>query len=113
MVDVERAAKIAGARTFFLEGEMVRLQHSIMRYAIDLLTRKGFKPIEPPFMMSRRAYERVVDFGAFGPVIYKDEGEDLIVIATSEYPIDASHMYETLKCSSLAIRYVAYSPYFN
>jgi len=53
MVDVERAAKIAGARTFFLEGEMVRLEHSIMRYAIDLLTRKGFKPIEPPFMMSR------------------------------------------------------------
>ncbi len=113
MVDVERAAKIAGARTFFLEGEMVRLEHSIMRYAIDLLTRKGFKPIEPPFMMSRRAYEGVVDLAAFGPVIYKVEGEDLHLIATSEHPLVAMHMDEILKGSSLPIRYCGFSPCFR
>ena len=113
MVDVERAAKIAGARTFFLEGEMVRLEHSIMRYAIDLLTRKGFKPVEPPFMMSRRAYEGVVDLAAFGPVIYKVEGEDLHLIATSEHPLVAMHMDEILKGSSLPIRYCGFSPCFR
>src|SRR5712691_9767844 len=113
MVEVERAAKIAGARTFFLEGEMVRLEHSIMRYAIDLLTRKGFKPIEPPFMMSRRAYEGVVDLAAFGPVIYKVEGEDLHLIATSEHPLVAMHMDEILKGSSLPIRYCGFSPCFR
>ena len=113
MVDVERAAKIAGARTFFLEGEMVRLEHSIMRYAIDLLTRKGFKPVEPPFMMSRRAYEGVVDLAAFGPVIYKVEGEDLHLIATSEHPLVARHMDEILKGSSLPIRYCGFSPCFR
>lgn len=113
MVDVERAAKIAGARTFFLEGEMVRLEHSIMRYAIDLLTRKGFKPVEPPFMMGRRAYEGVVDLAAFGPVIYKVEGEDLHLIATSEHPLVAMHMDEILKGSSLPIRYCGFSPCFR
>jgi seryl-tRNA synthetase len=113
MVDVERAAKIAGARTFFLEGEMVRLEHSIMRYAIDLLSRKGFKPVEPPFMMSKRAYEGVVDLAAFGPVIYKVEGEDLHLIATSEHPLVAMHMDEILKGSSLPIRYCGFSPCFR
>ena len=113
MVDVERAAKIAGARTFFLEGEMVRLEHSIMRYAIDLLSRKGFKPVEPPFMMSKRAYEGVVDLTAFGPVIYKVEGEDLHLIATSEHPLVAMHMDEILKGSSLPMRYCGFSPCFR
>ncbi len=113
MVDVERAAKIAGARTFFLEGEMVRLEHSIMRYAIDLLSRKGFKPVEPPFMMSKRAYEGVVDLAAFGPVIYKVEGEDLHLIATSEHPLVAMHMDEILKGPSLPIRYCGFSPCFR
>ena len=113
MVDVERAAKIAGARTFFLEGEMVRLEHSIMRYAIDILNRKGFKPVEPPFMMSKRAYEGVVDLASFGPVIYKVEGEDLHLIATSEHPLVAMHMDEILKGSSLPIRYCGFSPCFR
>ncbi len=113
MVDLERAAKIAGARTFFLEGEMVRLEHSIMRYAIDLLSRKGFKPAEPPFMMGRKAYEGVVDLAAFGPVIYKVEGEDLHLIATSEHPLVAMRMDEILEGSSLPVRYCGFSPCFR
>jgi len=113
MVDVERAAKIAGARTFFLEGDMVKLEHSIMRYAIDLLSSRGFKPIEPPFMMKRQAYEGVVDLSAFGPVIYRVEGEDLHLIATSEHPLVAMHMDEILDGSRLPIRYCGFSPNFR
>ncbi len=113
MVDVERAAKIAGARTFFLEGEMVKLEHSIMRYALDLVSKKGFKPVEPPFMMNREAYEGVVDLAAFGPVIYKVEGEDLHLIATSEHPLVAMHMDEILDGSALPVKYCGFSPCFR
>jgi len=113
MVDVERAAKIAGARTFFLEGEMVKLEHSIMRYALDLVSGKGFKPLEPPFMMNRRAYEGVVDLSAFGPVIYKIESEDLHLIATSEHPLVARHMDEILDGSTLPVKYCGFSPCFR
>ena len=113
MVDVERAAKIAGARTFFLKGDMVKLEHSIMRYAIDYVSSRGFAPVEPPFMMSRRAYEGVTDLSAFGPVIYKIEGEDLHLIATSEHPLVAMLMDEILEGGRLPIKYCGFSPCFR
>ncbi len=112
-VDVERAAKIAGARTFFLKGDMVKLEHSIMRFAVDLLSRKGFMPVEPPFMMNRRAYEGVTDISSFGPVIYKIEGDDLHLIATSEHPIVAMHMDEIFEGGNLPVKYCGFSPCFR
>jgi seryl-tRNA synthetase len=112
-VDVERAAKIAGARTFFLKGDMVKLEHSIMRYAVDLISDRGFTPVEPPFMMSRKAYEGVTDISSFGPVIYKIEGDDLHLIATSEHPIVAMHMDEILEGGNLPLKYCGFSPCFR
>jgi seryl-tRNA synthetase len=113
MVDVERASKVAGARTFFLKGDMVKLEHSIMRYAIDRISQKGFTPVEPPFMMNRKAYQGVVDLAAFGGVIYKVEGEDLHLIATSEHPLVAMHMDEILEASDLPLKYCGFSPCFR
>src|SRR5208283_596295 len=83
LLDMERAAKISGARFYFLKGEAMLLEQSIMRYALDTLTERGFTPVAPPLMMKREAYEGVVDLNDFGPVIYKVEGEDLYLIATS------------------------------
>lgn len=113
MVDIERAAKISGARFFFLKGDAVKLEHSIMRYAIDLLSKKGYIPVEPPFMMNRAAYSGVVDLNDFGPVIYKVEGEDLHLIATSEHPLVAMHMDEILDGRNLPLRYCGFSPCFR
>ncbi|MDV3277692.1 MAG: serine--tRNA ligase [Nitrososphaerales archaeon] len=112
-VDVERASKISGARFFFLKGDAVKLEHSIMRYALDFLSKKGYVPLEPPFMMRREPYSGVTDLGDFGPVIYKVEGEDLYMIATSEHPLVAMHMDEILDASSLPIKYCGFSPCFR
>ena len=70
MVDMERASLVAGARFYFLKGDAVKLEHAIMRYAIDVLSKKGFVPVEPPFMMRKAPYSGVVDMIDFGPVIY-------------------------------------------
>lgn len=113
MVDVERAGKVSGARFFFLKGDAVKLEHSIMRYAIDVLSEKGYLPVEPPFMMRREPYSGVTDLGDFGPVIYKVEGEDLYMIATSEHPLVAMHMDEILDGRSLPIKYCGFSPCFR
>ena len=113
MVDVERGAKVAGARFFFLKGDAVKLEHAIMQYALDFLRSKGFTAVEPPFMLNRSAYEGVVNLEDFGPVIYKVEGEDLHLIATSEHPLVSMHMDEIFDGSQLPIRYCGFSPCFR
>jgi seryl-tRNA synthetase len=113
MVDMERAANVAGARFFFLKGDAVKLEHAIMRYAIDVVSEKGFVPVEPPFMMRREPYAGVTDLNDFGPVIYKVEGEDLYMIATSEHPLVAMHMDEILQGKELPVKYCGFSPCFR
>ena len=113
MVDVERGAKVAGARFFFLKGDAVKLEHAIMQYALDLLREKGFTAVEPPFMLNRAAYEGVVNLDDFGPVIYKIEGEDLHLIATSEHPLVSMHKDEILDAARLPIKYCGFSPCFR
>jgi seryl-tRNA synthetase len=113
LLDMERAAKISGARFYFLKGDAMLLEQSIMRYALDVLTERGFTAVSPPIMMKREAYEGVVDLSDFGPVIYKVEGEDLYLIATSEHPMVAQHMDEILDGQRLPLKYCGFSPCFR
>jgi len=113
LLDMERAAKISGARFFFLKGEAMLLEQSIMRYAVDTLVKRGFTPVAPPLMMKREAYQGAVDLKDFGPVIYKVEGEDLYLIATSEHPLVTQHMGEILDGKSLPLKYCGFSPNFR
>ena len=113
MVDMERGAKVAGARFFFLKGDAVKLEHAIMQFALDFLRSRGYTAVEPPFMLNRASYEGVVNLEDFGPVIYKIEGEDLNLIATSEHPLVSMHMDEILEASKLPIRYCGFSPCFR
>jgi seryl-tRNA synthetase len=113
MVDMERGAKVAGARFFFMKGDAVKLQHAIMQFALDFLRGKGYTAVEPPFMLNRESYEGVVNLEDFGPVIYKIEGEDLHLIATSEHPLVSMHLGEILDASRLPLRYCGFSPCFR
>jgi seryl-tRNA synthetase len=113
LVDIERAAKISGARFFFLKGDALKLEQSIMKYAVDVLSERGFTAIGPPLMMRKEAYAGVVDLADFGPVIYKIEGEELYLIATSEHPLVAMHMDEILTGASLPLKYCGFSPNFR
>ncbi|MDA4117379.1 MAG: serine--tRNA ligase [Thaumarchaeota archaeon] len=113
LVDIERAAKISGARFFFLKGDALKLEQSIMRYAIDVLSDRGFNAVGPPLMMRKEAYAGVVDLADFGPVIYKIEGDELYLIATSEHPLVAMHMDEILTGESLPLKYCGFSPNFR
>lgn len=97
LADLERAAKISGARFWFLRGDLVRLDMALQHYALDFMAKCGFTAVKPPFMMGRKAYEGVTDLGDFANVMYKIEGEDLYLIATSEHPLTAMFMDETLE----------------
>ncbi|MCK4433519.1 MAG: serine--tRNA ligase [Methanomicrobia archaeon] len=99
--DFERAAKIAGARFFFLKGKLTVLDFALQYYAMEFMIKRGYEPIYPPYMMNRKAYEGVTDLRDFEDVMYKIEGEDLYLIATSEHPLTAMYLDEILNPKDL------------
>ena len=113
LVDGERANKVAGSGFFYFKDELVLLDLAIQRFAIDFLIKRGYTLIEPPFMLRRKPYEGVVDLADFETVMYKIEGEDLYLIATSEHPIAAMFMNETLDKSGLPLKFIGVSTNFR
>jgi seryl-tRNA synthetase len=92
----ERSAKISGSGWYFLKGDMALLSEALMSFAIKKLVSKGYSLVEVPHMMNRKSYEGVTDLADFESVMYKIENEDLYMIATSEHPLTAMFMDETL-----------------
>ena len=113
LVDIERAAKVAGSRFYYLKNELVLLNYALIRYALDFLVRKGFTLIQPPYMIKREAVGGAVALSDFEEMIYKVEDEDLYLIATSEHPLLAMHMDEILDGKMLPRRYAGVSPCFR
>jgi len=113
LADLEAAAKIAGARFYFLKDELVLLNWALIRFALDFLARKGFKIVQPPYMIQRRYMEGVVAFQDFQDMLYKIEGEDLYLVGTAEHPIAGMHADEILDGRILPLRYAGVSPCFR
>ncbi|MDE1850586.1 MAG: serine--tRNA ligase [Candidatus Micrarchaeota archaeon] len=117
LLDIERAAKTAGARFYYLKGDLVLLDYSLMRYALDLLGKKGYVPVEPPYMLRQKLYKGVTALGDFDEVLYKigggEENDDLRLIATSEHSIAAMFSDEILDKSKLPLKYAGISPAFR
>ncbi|MCW4001716.1 MAG: serine--tRNA ligase [Candidatus Bathyarchaeota archaeon] len=113
LADFDRAAKVAGHGFYYLKGNLARLDYAIMNYTIDFLGKRGYTLIEPPFMMRKKPYLGVTDMEFFGDQLYKLEGEDLYLIATSEHPMAATFMDETIDKKDLPIKFVGVSPCFR
>ncbi len=113
IADIPRAAKIAGSRFYYLKNELVLLDLAMQRMALDMLLKKGYSAVYPPFMMRRAPYEGVVDLADFQDVMYKVEEEDLYLIATSEHPLAAMHMGEVFEPGDLPIRLAGVSACFR
>jgi len=112
-IDMERAGKVSGARFFYLKNEVAMLDMALMSFAIEELAKKGYTPIIPPYLMNRQSYEGVTALADFADVLYKVEGEDLYLIATSEHPMAAMLMNETLKQDDLPIKFAGISTCFR
>ncbi len=111
LIDLERAAKTTGARFYYLKNELVMLNNALIRLALDFLAKRGYASLQTPFMLRRKAIEGATDLADFEHMIYKIEGEDLYMIATSEHAILAMHMDEILE--QLPKKYCAWSPCFR
>jgi len=112
-IDMERAAKISGARWYFLKDDLAKLELAIINYAVQLLTTKGFTLTIPPYMLGDKAYKGVCDIDTFQNEIYHDEKEKLSLIATSEHPLTSMYMDETLDAGQLPVKMAGFSACFR
>ncbi len=113
LVDLERAAKVAGARFYYLKNDLVRLNQSLIHYALDFLAKKEYSLVQPPYMINRQSMEGAVIADDFEEVIYKIEDEDLYMIGTSEHAMAAMHSKEIIEGKELPLRYAGVSPCFR
>jgi seryl-tRNA synthetase len=114
-VDFERGAKVAGAKFYFLKGDLALLENAIYQFALDFMVKKGFTFMTVPHMVS----SRIMTGAGFAPRTsdqsdeYAIEGEDLSLIATAEIPLTGYHADEIIDEEKLPICYVGYSPCYR
>ncbi len=114
IIDEESAAKVSGHGFYYLYDEAVLLELALVSWLINFLVKKGYIPVITPELVRRRYVEgtgylprREV------PDIYKIEGEDLYLIATSEIPLAGLHADQILNEEDLPINYVGFSSSFR
>ena len=113
IIDLERAAKNAGARFYYLKGGLVKLSQALISFALDFLAEKKYNLIQPPYMINRKSMEGAVIADDFEDVIYKVQDEDLFLIGTSEHAIASMYSDEILDGNKLPFRYASISPCFR
>jgi len=112
-IDLERAAKTAGARFYYLKGGLVKLSQALISFALDFMVEKEYSLIQPPYMINRKSMEGAVIAEDFEDVIYKVQDEDLFLIGTSEHAIASMHADEILDGNNIPFRYASFSPCFR
>jgi len=113
LIDVERAAKVAGHGFYYLKGALVLLDFAIINYTVDFMMRRGYGLVEPPFVMHKKPYMGATDLETFEDQLYKVEGEDLYLVATAEHPLAALFMDEVIEQKDLPIKLVGFSTNFR
>lgn len=114
-VDFERGAKVAGAKFYYLKGDLALLENAITQYALNFLVKKGFTYMTVPNMVNSRTATGT----GFAPRSsdqsdeYYIEGEDLSLIATAEMPLTGYHADEIINEQDLPIFYAGYSPCYR
>ena len=112
-IDVERGAKVSGARFYYLTGVGALLELALVNYAIQMATKAGFTPMIPPVLVKPAAMEGTGFLGQAAENVFHLEEDDFYLVGTSEVPLAAYHMDEILDINKLPLRYTGYSPCFR
>jgi seryl-tRNA synthetase len=112
-IDTERGAKVAGSRSYYLTGVGALLEFALVNYAIQSAVKNGFTPVIPPVLVNPAAMEGTGFLGQAAENVYRIEKDDIYLVGTSEVPLAAMHMDETLPADKLPLRYAGYSTCFR
>jgi seryl-tRNA synthetase len=112
-IDVERGAKVSGARFYYLTGIGADLELALVNMAMDQARGAGFTTMIPPALVKPRAMEGTGFLGQAADDVYRIEDDELYLVGTSEVPLAAYHSDEILDSSMLPLRYAAFSPCYR
>ena len=114
IIDFDAGAKTTGSKFYFLRGDAVLLELGLIRYALDIVTARGYEPTITPDLARDEALVGT-GFIPRGPEtqIYSVEDSDLSMIATAEITLAGQHTDEILDEDRLPLRYAGLSHCFR
>ena len=114
ILDLERAAKITGARFPLYLGAGARLERALINFMLDVHTGEhGYREILPPFIVNRQSMTSTGQLPKFEQDLFKLEQWDYYLIPTAEVPVTNIHQNEILDEEALPLNYTAYTPCFR
>jgi seryl-tRNA synthetase len=113
LFDLERGAKVSGARFYFLTGHGALLQLGLMQLAVQLATANGFTLVIPPVLVRPEIMGGTGFLGAHSEEVYRVDADDLYLVGTSEVPLAGYHSGEILDLSAGPRRYAGWSSCFR
>lgn len=111
-INMERAAKVSGARFTYLTGSIAQLEFALVSYVLDTLTKNGFTLVTPPLLLGEKAMAGMGYLDQQRDEVYKTQ-DDLYLVGTSEQALGAMHMDEIIPAEQLPLRYCTFSPCFR
>jgi len=112
-IDIERGAKVSGARFYFLTGMGARLEFALINHAMSCALKWGFTPMLPPALVKPSAMEGTGFLGQAAQDVYYLPADDQYLVGTSEVALAAYHSNEILDAATLPRHYAGYSPCFR
>jgi seryl-tRNA synthetase len=111
MVDLEAGARVSGSRFLYLRGPLVMLEFALVRWALELLSEKGFEPVIPPVLVREEALYGTGFLPDTEQQIYRVPDDELYLAGTSEVPLASLHAGQVL--DELPLRYAGFSTCFR
>ncbi|GAA2820377.1 serine--tRNA ligase [Saccharopolyspora taberi] len=112
-MDMERGAKVAGARFYFLTGIGAQLELALLNMAAAQASAAGFTLVVPPVLVRPEIMEGTGFLGAHATEVYRLEEDDLYLVGTSEVPLAGYHAGEIVDLSEGPLRYAGWSSCFR
>jgi seryl-tRNA synthetase len=114
ILDLERAAKVAGARFAVYWGQGAKLERALVQFMLDLHTKEhGYYEVLPPVLINSASLYGTGQLPKFAEDLFRCEGHDLWLTPTAEVPVTNLFRDETLNEDELPIRLCAYTPCFR
>lgn len=111
--DFDSSARVSGNGFYYMQGPLALLNQALLRFAIDVMVKRGFTYVETPLMLHSSVINNVTDLNDQKNQIYKIDGEDLYLIGTSEHALIGRYIDTILNEKQFPLKQTSYSMCFR